>query len=139
MPKKADAPHPLTAEEERSTSLLLQVVSDKISKDDMLLRASALAYSTLVSLVPIFAIILAVLSGAAFKETREEVLNSLAARFVPIQKETWIVADDPESAQEQFKMEFQKQIGPLAERAQTVSIFGFLILIATVGLVFQAA
>jgi|GEM_PF-813533 len=139
MPDSVKQAPIVSPDDARSTRLLFQVVTDKIRNDDMPLRASALAYSTLASLVPIFAIILAILSLSAFKETREDVLNTLAARFVPVQKETWIIADEPNSAQDQFKNEFQAQIGPLAERAQAVSTFGFIILIVTVCMVYQAA
>ncbi|HYG74213.1 MAG TPA: YihY/virulence factor BrkB family protein [Planctomycetota bacterium] len=119
-----------------SATPLWRLVAREIKQDDIFLRASALAYSSLASLVPVVAIILAVLSGPAFKDRQERVLDSLAATMVP-SEESWII-DAPESPeQERFKQVFRENIVGFAERAGAVSVFGFLILMLTVGLLFR--
>jgi len=121
--------------------VLLKVVREKLSRDDILLRASALAYSTLASLVPIFAIILAILSGPTFDKKREAIVDKLASAMVPTEG-LWNTADDLMieriQQQEEFKHKFESTIRPIAEQLAAVSIFGFLILLATVWLLFQA-
>jgi membrane protein len=123
----------------RGMALLLRVVTAKVGRDDVLLRAAALSYSTLASLVPIFAIILAVLSGPAFQPHRDKVLDQLASHFVPDVAAGGQMKVDPDSPQEKFKQTFRETIRPLAEKMGAVSVFGFLILVAAVVLLFRAA
>lgn len=114
------------------------ILFSEIAHDDLFLRASALAYGTIASLVPIVAIILAVLSGPSFQNQRESVLNALAEGLVPSESTpaTWMVTEEsPE--QHHFKEVFREQIEGLASKLGAVSIFGFLILIATAGLLFR--
>ena len=112
-----------------------RVFVSEFQRDDILLRASALAYTTLAALVPIFAIVLAVLSGPAFQETRDKVIDQLAAAIVPESGPGWRAPDG--STHANLKERFKAHIQALAERALTVGIFGFLLLVVTVGLVFQ--
>jgi len=114
------------------------ILLSEVSHDDLFLRASALAYGTLASLVPIVAIILAILSSPAFQEQRESVLNVLAEGLVPSESApaAWVVNEDtPE--QHHFKQVFREQIEGIASKLGAVSIFGFLILLATAGLLFR--
>ena len=116
---------------------LWRLVVREIAIDDIFLRASALAFSSLASLVPVVAIMLAVLSGPAFKDRQERVLDKLAAALVPSEDTNWII-DAPESPQqERFKEIFRENIGAFAERAGAVSVFGFLVLALTVGMLFR--
>ncbi|HYG76071.1 MAG TPA: YhjD/YihY/BrkB family envelope integrity protein [Planctomycetota bacterium] len=125
--------------EESSARVLFPIVRDKIRDDDIKLRASALAYSTLASLVPIFAIVLAILSGPAFESRREQYFNYLASRFVPADATFF---NDEYAAmlkqQEEFKRTFEETIEPIAQRAGAVGVFGFIVLIIAVGLLFQS-
>jgi len=114
------------------------ILLSEVTHDDLFLRASALAYGTIASLVPIVAIILAVLSGPSFQDQRESVLNALAEGLVPSESApaAWVVTEDtPE--QHHFKEVFREQIEGLASKLGAVSIFGFLILLATAGLLFR--
>jgi len=120
-----------------STVPLWRLVVREVAIDDIFLRASALAYSSLASLVPVFAIILAVLSGPAFTEHQERVLDTLASNLVPHDETAWII-DAPDSPQqERFKDVFRENIVAFAQKAGAVGIFGFLILMLTVGLLFR--
>jgi uncharacterized BrkB/YihY/UPF0761 family membrane protein len=132
------------AEQQRKSSfaaaprgVFLRAIKAKAAEDEIRLRASALAYSTLASLVPIFAIILAILSGPAFQETRDAVLDRLAGDFIvgDAMGGTWVIDED--SPQAAFKQSFQNTIKPLAERLGAVSVFGFLVLVAAIVLLFQ--
>ncbi|MCX7806054.1 MAG: YihY family inner membrane protein [Planctomycetota bacterium] len=61
----------------------VRVAWDKARRDQGPLRASALAYATLVSLVPTVAILMAILSAPAFERSREEFLDRLTALLIP--------------------------------------------------------
>ncbi|MCY3023824.1 MAG: YihY/virulence factor BrkB family protein [Planctomycetota bacterium] len=124
---------------ERGTKVLFRALKAKAAKDDVRLRAAGLAYSSLASLVPVFAIILAVLSGPAFEESRDKVLDQLTAALVPDDAAGGQWTIDPDSPQERFKESFRETIKPLAEKLGAVSVFGFLVLVAAVILLFQAA
>jgi membrane protein len=114
---------------------LWRLVRDKVVRDYMAVRAAALAFSTILSLVPVFAVILAVLAGPAFQTQRERVLDKMASALVPDESNGWVI--DANSPQEKFKETFRETIVPLAERMGTVGIFGFLILLATAGMLFR--
>jgi len=120
--------------------VFFRIFKAKAAEDEIRLRASALAYSTLASLVPVFAIMLAVLSGPAFKDVRDKVLDKLAADLIPVTAvgDSWDL-DEDSPQQETYKVSFQEHIKPLAEKQATVSVFGFIILMAIVVLLFQAA
>ena len=114
-----------------------RIVADKILQDDILLRASGLAYSSLVSLVPVFAVVLAILSVPAFESSREDVLNKLASAFVPVEAADGAFTAGQDSRQDKFKQSFRKEIQALADKLATVSAFGFLLLVVTAGLLFN--
>jgi len=128
--------------EDSSTRVLLTIVREKVGLDDITLRASALAYSTLASLVPIFALLLAVLSGPAFESRRGDYFNSLASHFIPADA-AFFGADDPQytamiKQQTEFKRSFEETIAPIAKQVGAVSIFSFIALLLVVALLFQS-
>jgi membrane protein len=126
---------------EHSFRVFLRVAADKFSRDDIKLRASALSYSSLASLVPIFAIILAVLSGPTFEKNRERYLDQISSVLIPAEP---TIFDDPElfadrvGQQQDLKVQFERYIQPIAQKLGAVSIFGFLVLLVTVWLLFNA-
>jgi membrane protein len=134
----AKAVKPVTSEPPRWRLFFWHLLPAEFTRNEVLLRASSLAYGTIASLVPIIAIVLAVLSGPAFQTQREAVLDALAEGMVPSDNATttWVVnADTPE--QEHFKEVFRAEIEKLASRLGAVSIFGFLLLLATAGMLFR--
>lgn len=126
--------------------LLFHILKAKGAKDEIRLRASALSYSTLASLVPVFAIILAVLSGPSFQHSRDKVLDQLAEVLIP-SEDNWssdwgddlIMDSDAKPWQQQVKDSFRSEIKVLAERQGAVSAFGFVVLVVTVVFLFNAA
>jgi len=135
----ADKSNPLRSSAVRAPrGLLFRIFKAKSAKDEIRLRASALSYTTLASLVPIFAIILAVLSGPSFQKSRDKVLDQLAEVFIP-SDDDWGVDPEAEPWQQEFKDSFRSQIEVLAKKQGTVSVFGFIVLALTVVLLFQAA
>lgn len=121
------------------SGVFLRVLRAKAAEDDVRLRAAALAYSTLASLVPLLAIVLAILSGPAFEESRDKVLDQLTANLLggDAVGGSWLI--DYDSPQERFKQSFRDTIKPLAAKMGAVSVFGFVVLVITVVLLFQAA
>jgi membrane protein len=129
---------PPTVSPRSNFATFFPVLWNEIARDDLLLRASALAYATIASLVPIVAIILAVLSGPAFEAQREAVLDTLAAGMVPAEhaESAWIIeTESPE--QQHFKSIFRSEISKLASKLGAVSVFGFFVLVATAGMLFR--
>src|SRR5579862_1869506 len=102
---------------------IYRLIFDEINRGEVLLRAPGLAYSTLASLVPILAIVLAVLSTPSFKTAQEEVFDKVSsALVVTSNKHTgWIVDDDDDTGdtQEHYKEVFRQNIKPLAEKMGT--------------------
>jgi membrane protein len=113
------------------------LIFDEIRRGEVLLRAPGLAYSTLASLVPVLAIVLAVLSTPAFKTTQEQVFDKLSSGLVVTSDKDngWIVDDDDN--QEQWKQIFRDNIKPLAEKLGTVSGLGAITLMVTAYLLFR--
>jgi len=112
-----------------------RIIYDKIYRDDVFLRASGLAYSTISSLVPVIAIILSILSGPAFQDSRDKVLSWVAESFVPVDS-----GDDlrvGHGYRENIKARFEHTIKMFADKLGAVSIFGFLLLLITAGLLFN--
>lgn len=62
---------------------LWRLVWEHVRQDRIPLRASALSFQTLVSLVPVLAIVLAVLSGPTFQSQREHVVAKFTALLAP--------------------------------------------------------
>ncbi|MCK6470269.1 MAG: YihY family inner membrane protein [Planctomycetes bacterium] len=62
---------------------LWRLVWEHVRQDRIPLRASALSFQTLVSLVPVLAIVLAVLSGPTFQSQREHVVAKFTALLTP--------------------------------------------------------
>jgi len=127
---------------ESATRVLLQVVREKFRNDNVKQCAGSLSYSTLASLVPIFAIIITILSGPAFESKREIYLNYVVSHII-LQPDEFFDIDNPETEvlarkQEEMKESFEATIKPLAEKAGAVGVFGFLVLLVTVGLLFTA-
>jgi len=119
--------------------LMFRILKAKAAKDELGLRATALSYNTLASLVPIFAIILAVLSGPAFEKHRDKVLDQLAEVLIPDDAAKWGLVDKEASlSQEKLKKTFRQEIQVLAEKQEAVSVFGFIVLVVTAVLLFQA-
>jgi membrane protein len=128
---------------ESATRVLLQVVREKFWHDNIKQCAASLSYSTLASLVPIFAIMISVLSGPAFEAKRENYLNYAISHIILQPDTMFFDIDNPENEvlarkQEEMKDSFEATIKPLAEKAGAVGIFGFLVLLVTVGLLFTA-
>src|SRR5471032_1310817 len=71
---------------------MLALLYHEIVRGDVLLRAPGLAYSTLASLIPILAIVLAVLSMPTFKQHQEMVFDALAAKLVIVDSadDSWL-------------------------------------------------
>lgn len=62
---------------------LWRLVWEHVRQDRIPLRASALSFQTLVSLVPVLAIVLAVLSGPTFQAHRDRVVEKFTALLAP--------------------------------------------------------
>lgn len=62
---------------------LWRLVWEHVRQDRIPLRASALSFQTLVSMVPVLAIVLAVLSGPTFQSQREHVVERFTALLTP--------------------------------------------------------
>lgn len=113
------------------------MLSGRFSQDNITLRASALSYTTLASLVPIVAIIMSVLSSSVFIDRQKAVIDKISSVLVPAVEEFEWLPGLENSAQDQFKDTFREKITQFSKVAGTVGIFGFLILITTVGMVFR--
>jgi membrane protein len=118
----------------------------EIQEKNCTLRASALAYKSLVSLVPLAAIMLALLSMPALESKREEVMNKALDSFLPLPAGVAVpeegAAGQPpvdESAEskavrelartrQNMKEFFTSNIHALAKRAAAVNSLGFLAL-----------
>jgi membrane protein len=120
--------------------MFLRLFYQEIVRGDVLLRAPGLAYSTLASIVPILAILLAVLSTSAFKERQEEVFDALASKLVLTSdlNESWMPGDsDDFSQQDRYKDIFRENVKPVAEKMGAVGIGGGLALLVTAFLLFR--
>jgi len=111
---------------------LWRLVKQEFQRDDVLLRAAALSYSTLASLVPVVAVVLAILSGPAFDSTREKVWCQISATLVPTDE------NGDNAGQQECKDNFEKFVHPLAQKMAAVSVFGFLVLLTTFILLCQS-
>ncbi|MBI3827990.1 MAG: YihY family inner membrane protein [Planctomycetes bacterium] len=143
---------------------LWRLVWEKVREDHIPLRAAALSFQTLTSFVPLLVILLAVLSGPAFQDQRERVLDKIVEVLVPANSSTSEPAADaappadepkPEAKseskteakaetkkvhreiQERFKEKIRGTVGRLTENVAKVSMFSFLVLLVIATLLFQ--
>jgi membrane protein len=123
----------------KSEPSIFRLLLEEVRRGEVLLRAPGLAYSSLASLVPILAIILAVLSTPAFKTAQEEVFDKVSSVLViSSNKDTgWITDDDDNDTQDRWKERFRENIKPLAEKMGAVSGIGALALMVTAYLLFR--
>ena len=128
---------------------LWRLVWESIRQDRIPLRASALAFQTLTSLLPLLAITLALLSMPAFLSQRARILDRLAEVLVPEDLDL-AMADgldlargaqgpdgEPVSARAQFQAKFHAAADQLAANLGTIGIFSFLVLIVVAGLLYH--
>jgi membrane protein len=122
---------------------IFHLLYHEIMRGDVLLRAPGLAYSTLASMVPIMAIVLAVLSTSAFRDKQEAVFDFLASKLViaggssSADNFSWIPEDDS-AATGAYKTMFRDSIKPIAEKLSTISGVGGIVLLVTAYLLFQS-
>ncbi|MCZ7644857.1 MAG: YihY/virulence factor BrkB family protein [Planctomycetota bacterium] len=116
---------------------LWRLVWEKVRADNIPLRAGALSFTTLASLLPLTAIVLAVLSGPAFEEQRERALDRVAGALVPAplgnEYEYPIDGAEFEDARLQtiakLKGDIQAVIAQLSGNLGKIGIFSFLVLL----------
>lgn len=123
---------------------LWRLVWDEVRQDVIPLRASALAFQTLASWLPLVAIAMAVLSGPAFEQQREAVLERLATTWVPPVPETagtqGATTDSGQSvteAQEQFKQKCRDTIQVMAVNLGSIGTLSFIALLFVAGLLYR--
>jgi membrane protein len=123
---------------------LWRLVWDEVRRDIIPLRASALAFQTLASWLPLLAIAMAVLSGPAFEQQREIVLDRLATAWVPPVPEPLDARDaDPNLAssvsepREQFKQKCRDTIQIMALNLGSIGTFSFIALLIIAGLLYR--
>jgi len=141
----------------RALVYLIKLVREtwrELHEKNCTLRASALAYKSLVSLVPLAAVILAVLSFQAFEGKRDQVLDKLLNTVLPVSaapegpenKDKEPAAASPgegvsgtgeaaktiEDKRAELKHIFTEEVNKLARRAAAVSITGLIALLAIV-------
>lgn len=121
----------------------------ELQEKNCTLRASALAYKSLVSLVPIAAVMLAVLSMPALADKRERVLNKMLDKVMPVQSAP--AAAEPERApaaaapaaaddsagklerkRAELKQTFTDEVNKLTKRAAAVGATSFVVLLLIV-------
>jgi len=123
----------------------------KVRQDHVPLRASALSFQTLASMVPLIVIVLAVFSGPIFLSQREQMLDKLVEVLVP-EKRAWAeVADEGEApaghnssvndvrrdVQERLKERVRGTVGALTENLGKVSALSFVALLIVASMVFR--
>lgn len=135
---------------------LWRLVWNEVRQDFISLRASALAFQTLASWLPLLAITLAVLSGPAFEKQRERILDRLAVALVPPVQDAPFQPDHragqlpgvllpgedeltQADMQEQFKQKFRDTIQLMAANLSAISTFSFLALLVIAGLLYRTA
>ncbi len=85
----------------RALAYFLKLVREtwrEVQEKNCTLRASALAYKSLVSLVPIMAVIMALLSLSAFEAQREQVIDKALDFFVPVDAGASVRMSEPDQA-----------------------------------------
>ena len=66
----------------------------EVQEKNCTLRASAMAYKSLISLVPVAAVVMAVLSSRALESKREQVIDRMLNVIVPLESGTTVKADE---------------------------------------------
>jgi len=128
---------------------LWRLVLQEVREDLIPLRASALAFQTLASWLPLLAITLAVLSGPAFENQRERILDRLATALVPPVTDAPFVPEEGSEAdaatpsqagmQAQLKQKFRDTIRLMATNLGTVSTLSFFVLLLIAGMLYRTA
>ena len=121
----------------------------ELQEKNCTLRASALAYKSLVSLVPVAAVVLAILSSPSMASKREEVMDRFLDVFLPVQSGASLKEVEPAAAPDgpaagktaeekaverrvELKTKFKDEVGKLAKRAAAVGATGFVALLIIV-------
>ena len=135
---------------------LLRLLWEELQDDQIRLRASALAFQTLASWLPLMAITLAVLSSPAFETQRERILDRLATALVPdsalpapivefgpsLLPDLSLPGEEPDArqeAQDQLKAKFRATVDLLSRNLAEISTLSFLVLLGVVGLLYRTA
>ena len=127
---------------------LWRLVFDNVRQDRIPLRASALSFQTLTSLLPMLAIALALLSMPAFLEQREQLLDRLVSLLVPEDFEAAVASSQPQfegsqdPTQEQarwshIRARFHRVSERMAGNLSSISIFSFCALVVIAGLLYH--
>ena len=130
---------------------LWRLVWAEVRQDHIPLRAAALSFQTLASMVPLIVIVLAVFSGPAFLSQREQVLDKLVEVLVPEKRALEDSATEgsaPAShngsarearrdVQERFKERVRGTVGALTENLGKVSALSFVALLIVACMVFR--
>ncbi len=113
----------------------------RIVYDRCLFHASALAYQTLLGLVPILALTLAILSNPGFEKGRTRFLDKVVDGLYPVEAQGWGL--DPsdrvalEKLNRQGKALVRETINDLTRTAGRVGLAGFLGLLAVVVMLYR--
>lgn len=132
---------------------LWRLVYEKVRDDQIPMRAAALSFHFLFSLLPSLAIVLAVLSGPAFEEGREQVLAQIAEGLIPKPLGTELGTDKQENAEgagattvavkahremvEGLKEDLRSTIEKLDSNLGKISLFSFVLLLYVAGKLFN--
>ncbi|GMV82166.1 MAG: hypothetical protein AMXMBFR7_33500 [Planctomycetota bacterium] len=118
------------------TPPLWRLLWEKLLRDRITLRAGALSFTTLASLLPLSAIVLAVLSGPAFESQRERVLDQVASAAVPDSQSAYdevLMLEGADTTRENtianLKAEFRGAIDMLGGNLGKIGIFSFVVLL----------
>jgi len=121
---------------------LAQRTPRRMAYNRCLFHASALAYQTLLAVVPVLALSLAVLSNGAFEGPRTAFLDKVVDALYPLQSQTWAM-DAPsdraalEKLNRQGKNLVRSSIDRFAHGAARVGTAGFLGLLMVVVFLFR--
>ena len=138
----------MTAAETAKRPPLWRLVWEEVRQDRIPLRASALAFQTLASWLPLLAIVLAILSGPAFESQREEVLDRLATALIPAASSDdgmpgWFARTlspaQEQNPQARFKERFRARLLHLSGNLAQISALSFLTLLLIAGLLYRTA
>jgi len=112
---------------------------NEISTDQIFLRSAALSYQTLAYMVPILAVLLAVLSGPVFQDKRDQMVDGIVKAIAPDpfdeQQGYGAFADDETKNDKerqnmvlQIKSTMQSGVDVLSRNLAKISVFSFLTL-----------
>jgi YihY family inner membrane protein len=129
-------------EDQETQPPLWRLVWHEVRQDFIPLRASALAFQTLASWLPLLAIALAILSGTAFEKQREHVIDSLATALVPPVAAARFTPNGEvaqSQAETQFKQKLRDTIHLMQAKLRTISTLSFLVLLVIAGMLYRTA